>query len=133
MLSLTMRRHWGLDEPIDDTSTYFIPERPSRMHLEPVASMAKLNMALDHGQTPAKAQVNFERAIGAAQHRFGKWIHRANWSAERDSVQMVGPGFDVVLSYDDQKVYARGTVPFAFKLMEVPIKAFITQTLAEES
>jgi hypothetical protein len=45
---------------------------------------------------------------------------------------MVGPGFDVLLSYDNEKVYARGTVPLAFKLMEVPIRAFITQTLAEE-
>jgi hypothetical protein len=47
-------------------------------------------------------------------------------------VKIVGPGFDVMLSYDDQKVYARGTVPLAFKLMEAPIKAFITQALAEE-
>jgi hypothetical protein len=102
------------------------------MHLEPVPQMAKLNMAIDHGQTPAAARANFERAISAAQDRFSKWIHRAEWSTNRDSVKMVGPGFDVVLSYDDKKVYARGSVPLAFKLMEVPIKAFITQTLAEE-
>ena len=102
------------------------------MHPEPVPQMAKLNMAIDHGQTPAMARANFERAITAAQNRFSKWIHRADWSAERDSVKMIGPGFDVVLSYDDKKVYARGTVPFAFKMMEVPIKAFITQALAEE-
>ena len=89
-------------------------------------------MAIDHGHTPAVAQANFERAISAAQNRFGKWIHRTEWSARRDSVKMVGPGFDVSLSYDDQKVYARGTVPLALKLMEAPIKAFIAQALAEE-
>ena len=94
--------------------------------------MAKLDIALDHGQTPATAQANFERAITAAHSRFGKWIHRADWSADRNSVQMVGPGFDVVLSYDDQKVYARGIVPIAFKLMEAPIKAFITQALGHK-
>ena len=132
MISLTLRRHRPLNDLVDDRSTYFIPERLSRMHLDPVAQMAKLNIAIDHGQTPATAQANFERAISAAQDRFGKWIHRADWSADRDSVQMVGPGFDVVLSYDDQKVYARGTVPLAFRLMEVPIKAFITQALAHE-
>ena len=132
MLRLTLRRHQPSDDHVDVRSTYFIPERSSRMHLEPVPQMAKLNMAIDHGQTPAMARANFERAISAAQDRFSKWIHRADWSADRDSVKMVGPGFDVMLSYDDQKVYARGTVPLAFKLMEVPIRAFITQTLAEE-
>jgi hypothetical protein len=121
-----------LDGAVDDKSTYLIPERSSRMHLEPVSQMAKLNIAIDHGQPPAVAQANFERGIRAAQDRFGKWIHHADWSADRDSVKMVGPGFDVVLSYDDKKVYARGTVPFAFKMMEAPIKAFITQALAEE-
>lgn len=102
------------------------------MHREPVSQMAKLNMAIDHGQAPTVARANFERAISAAQDRFSKWIHRADWSADRASVKMVGPGFDVVLSHDDKKVYARGTVPLAFKLMEVPIKAFITQALADE-
>jgi hypothetical protein len=132
MMKLTVRRNRPLDDRADDRSTYFIPERPSRLHLEPVPQMAKLNMAIDHGQAPAVARANFERAISAAQDRFSKWIHRADWSANRDSVKMLGPGFDVVLSYDDQKVYARGTVPLAFKLMEVPIRAFITQALAEE-
>jgi hypothetical protein len=102
------------------------------MHLDPVAAMAKVNMTLDHGQPIAKAQAHFERAISAAQHRFGKYIHRVDWSPGRDSVQMVGPGFDVMLSYDEHKVHVRGTVPFAFKLMEVPIRAFITDALKHE-
>jgi hypothetical protein len=95
--------------------------------------MAKLNIAIDHGQTPAVARVNFERAITAAVERFGKWIQRADWSPNRDSVKMAGPGFDVELSYDDQKVYARGTVPIAFRLMEMPIKAFLKQALGRVS
>jgi hypothetical protein len=95
--------------------------------------MAKLNIAIDHGQTPEKAQANFELAIGSALDRFGKWIPRAEWAEDRRSVTMAGPGFDVRISYDDQKVYARGTVPLAFRLMEVPIKAFIQQTFAHKS
>jgi Putative polyhydroxyalkanoic acid system protein (PHA_gran_rgn) len=95
--------------------------------------MAKLNLALDHGQTLAEARANFERAISAAQDRFGAWIQRADWSEDRSSVRMTGPGFDVELSYDAQKVYARGTVPLAFKLMEGSIKSFIRQALAQES
>jgi hypothetical protein len=95
--------------------------------------MAKLNIAVDHGRNPAAARTNFERAISTAQHRFGKYIHRALWSEDRSSVRMAGPGFDVELSHDDKKVYANGTVPLAFKLMEGPIKAFITQALASKS
>jgi hypothetical protein len=95
--------------------------------------MAKLNIAVDHGQNPATAQANFEQAITAAQHRFGGYIHRAEWSEDRSSVRMAGPGFDVELSHDDKKVYARGTVPLAFKLMEGSIKAFITQALAPKT
>ena len=95
--------------------------------------MAKLNIAVDHGQNPATARANFEHAIAAAQHRFGKHIHRAEWSEDRGSIRMAGPGFDVELSHDDKKVYAYGTVPLALKLMEGPIKAFIAQALASKS
>jgi hypothetical protein len=116
----------------DDRSTYCILKPASRIELDTGVIMAKLNLAIDHGQTPETAHANFERAIRSAQSRFGKWIHRADWSADRKSLQMVGPGFDVVLSYDDRKVYARGNVPIAFKLMELPIKAFITQALTHE-
>jgi hypothetical protein len=91
--------------------------------------MAKLDIAIDHKQTPAVAQANFERAMSAAVERFGKWIHRTEWSPNRNSVTMTGPGFDVVVSYDDQKVYARGTVPLAFRMLEGPIKLFIKQAL----
>ena len=37
------------------------------------------------------------------------------------------------LSYDDHKVYARGSVPLAFKLFEAPIRSFIARALAEGS
>lgn len=92
--------------------------------------MAQVNIAIDHGQTPEAARANFERTVTAAQAQYGKWIHRADWSADRTRVTLVGPGYEVELSYDDQKVYARGTVPLAFKLLEGPAKAFIRQTLA---
>jgi putative polyhydroxyalkanoate system protein len=95
--------------------------------------MAKIDLEVDHGQTPMAARASFEKAISAAQGRFGTWIHRADWSADRNSVRMTGTGFDVELSYDDQKVYVRGTVPLVARLMDGPIKSFIRQALAEES
>ena len=94
--------------------------------------MAKLNIAIEHGQTLAEAQSNFERAIRAAEERFGKWIKNVAWSEDRRSVKVGGPGFDVELSYDERYVHARGDVPLAFRLMETPIKAFIKQALTHE-
>jgi hypothetical protein len=95
--------------------------------------MAQLNLAIDHGQTPEAARSNFERTITAAQTRHGRWIHRLDWSADRTRVTLFGPGYEVELSYDDQKVYARGTVPLAFRLLEGRVKAFIKQTLSSKS
>jgi Putative polyhydroxyalkanoic acid system protein (PHA_gran_rgn) len=95
--------------------------------------MARITIAVDHGQTPETAGENFEKAISAAQDRYGTWIKSADWSADRRSLRMTGPGFDVELSYDNEKVYARGSVPLAFKLMEGLIKSFIKEALAQES
>lgn len=94
--------------------------------------MARVDIAMDHGQSQVTAQANFERAIAKAQAQFGRWIHRADWSETRDSVHMSGRGFNVELSYDEQKVYARGSVPLVFKLIEGPIKRFIVRALAQQ-
>lgn len=95
--------------------------------------MAQLNIAIDHGQTPEAARNNFKRTVNAAQTKFAKWIHRVDWSADQTRVTLFGPGYEVELSYDDRKVYARGTVPLAFKMLEGPVKAFIKQTLGSKS
>jgi hypothetical protein len=91
--------------------------------------MARLDLAVDHGQNPGVARANFERAITAAQARYGKWLRRMDWSPDRTAVTIVGTGFDVEISYDDRKVYARGTIPLAFKILEGPIKAFVARAL----
>jgi hypothetical protein len=91
--------------------------------------MARLDMAVDHGQTPEQARANFEQAITAAQARYGKWVRKMDWSPDRTAVTVSGTGFDVEISYDDRKVYARGTIPMAFKILEGPIKAFVAIAL----
>lgn len=91
--------------------------------------MARLDMAVDHGQTPEVARENFEKAITAAQERYGKWLSRMEWSPDRTAVTVAGTGFDVAISYDDRKVYARGTIPLALKILEGPIKAFVAKAL----
>lgn len=91
--------------------------------------MARLDMAVEHGQTLAVAKANFETAINEARGQYPRWIQRVNWSVDRTMVDVAGPGFDVRLSYDDRKVYARGTIPLAVKLLEVPIQAFLSRVL----
>jgi hypothetical protein len=93
--------------------------------------MARVNLAVDHGQDPEAARAKFERAIASVQTRFGKWVRHVTWTDDRSSVRLAGTGFDVELTYDDQKVYVRGKVPVAFKLMERPVKTFIAQALAD--
>jgi hypothetical protein len=91
--------------------------------------MARLDIGVEHGQTPEAARQNFEQAIAAAQSQYGRWIQRLEWSPDRTAVNASGAGFDVRLSYDDRKVYARGTIPMAAKLLTGPIKAFIARAL----
>ena len=93
--------------------------------------MAQLDMAVEHGQTLEAARENFEKAVAAAQTKYGTWIRRMDWSPDRTAVNVAGTGFDVRLSYDDRKVYARGTIPMALKLLEGPIRAFVARALEE--
>jgi hypothetical protein len=92
--------------------------------------MATLNLAVDHGQTLEVARANFERAMNAAQATYGKWVRQMEWSPDRTSVKMVGIGFNLDISYDARKVYAQGTIPFAFKIFEKPLQAFLSKALA---
>jgi hypothetical protein len=95
--------------------------------------MAQVDFAVDHGQEPDAVRANFEQSIAKVQTRFATWVHQVIWSDDRTSVTLIGTGFNVVLSYDEQKVYVHGTVPIAFKMMEGPVKSLIAQALADES
>ena len=91
--------------------------------------MAQLDMAVEHGQTPEAARENFEKAIAAARTKYGRGFD--GWTGRRTGRPSASPatGFDVRLSYDDRKVYARGTIPMAPKLLEGPIRAFVARAL----
>jgi hypothetical protein len=93
--------------------------------------MAQLDIAVEHGQTAEAARENFENAIAAAHTQYGRFIWRLEWSPDLTAVAVSGAGFDVRLSHDDRKVYARGTIPVAIKLLEAPIKAFIARASKE--
>lgn len=95
--------------------------------------MAKLNMAIKHGQTPEEAQANFVKVITEAHERHGHWIKRVEWSADRTSATLTGHAYEVRLWYDEHQVYAQGHVPLAFKLLEGSIRRFVEQCLTKDS
>ncbi len=94
--------------------------------------MAELDIVVKHGQSLEAARVNFEKAITAAHHEHGRWIRTVEWSDDRTSAIVSGPAYRVTLSFDDQNVYARGTIPLALKLMERPIRRFVEEILERD-
>ena len=90
--------------------------------------MAPLNLSVKHGQTWDVARANFEKAIEAARTQFGMWIRRVEWSDDRTSAQLSGPGYSVEMSVDAHEVHARGNLPAFARLFEAPLKAFLKKT-----
>ncbi len=95
--------------------------------------MARLDLAIAHGQDAVTAGQNFEHVITAAGETYGRYIERVAWAEDRRSVALGGRGFEVVVSYDEKNVYAQGDVPFAVKLFESPIRLFVGRALAKKS
>jgi hypothetical protein len=91
--------------------------------------MAEVNISVPHGQTVEAARVNFETAIGEAQAQHGRWIQRVEWSEDRSSAVLSGPGYRVTVRFDEVNVHVRGQVPLALKLLEGPVRRFVRQTL----
>jgi hypothetical protein len=81
--------------------------------------MARLDIEVEHGQAPEAARANFETAIAAAEVPYGRRVRKLAWSPDRTAVDASGTGFDVRISYDDRKVYARGTIPMAANCVRV--------------
>jgi hypothetical protein len=92
--------------------------------------MAELNITMPHGQSPDEARVNFVKAITAAHQEHGRWIKTVEWSDDRTSALLTGPGYKVTLSFDAHNVHARGTIPLALKLLERQIRRFVEELLA---
>ena len=93
--------------------------------------MSSLNLSVEHGQTWDVARTNFTKGIEAAQSQFGTYIRRVEWSDDRTSAQLSGPGFMVEMTVDAQQVHARGDLPFFVRFFEGPLKAFLRKTFAK--
>jgi hypothetical protein len=94
--------------------------------------MSFLSLSVKHGQTWEAARVHFERGITEANATFGVWIRRVEWSADRTSAKLFGPGFEVEMWVDSQEVHARGDFSTVAQLFEVPLKAFLRQRFLKQ-
>jgi hypothetical protein len=90
--------------------------------------MPPVNMSVEHGQTWEVARSNFEKGIEAARTRFAVWIRRVDWSDDRTSARLSGPGYTLELSVDPREVHARGHLPIFASFLEAPVKAFLKKT-----
>jgi hypothetical protein len=91
--------------------------------------MRELNLKVAHGRDWDTARGNFETAIAAAQVKFARWVRRVEWSEDRASAVLHGPGYRVVLAVDREHVRASGKVPVPPQLLEPLIRPFLAETL----
>lgn len=94
--------------------------------------MATLNMSVKHGRPFEVAKTNFDKGILAAQEKHHLYIKTVEWSQDRTSAKLSGPGYEVTLHVDQDSVHANGSVPFFVKFMEGPIRKFVEETLGNQ-
>lgn len=70
--------------------------------------MNDLTFTLKHGTTQDEAREHLRSAVGEVQGRFGGMIRSADWSADGDAVQIAGPGFDVEMRVDAERLHVAG-------------------------
>jgi hypothetical protein len=73
--------------------------------------MSDINLTIKHGRTLEEARAALAEAVGQAQARFGPALQRVDWSADRSSVHLAGPGFEVDTWVDAQEVHLSGKIP----------------------
>ncbi len=91
--------------------------------------MARLNISVEHRQTPEAAQAKFEAGIEEAIGRFGSWIEEVDWSEDRQTATIRGAGYEVRLWYDERHLHASGQIPLAWKLIEPAVRGHIQRMI----
>ncbi|WP_435011691.1 polyhydroxyalkanoic acid system family protein [Tundrisphaera lichenicola] len=73
--------------------------------------MSLIEVKIEHGQTFEVAQERLSRAVGEIEAKFGSMIRRVEWSTNRESVRLEGPGVRIELRIDDHLVHVSGDIP----------------------
>ena len=91
--------------------------------------MARLDLSIEHGQSPEAARAKFEAGINEAASRYGSWIGRLDWTEDRDAAVVSGSGYEVRLWFDDRFLHAQGQIPLAWKLLEPAVRHQIRKVI----
>jgi hypothetical protein len=84
--------------------------------------MPLLSLSVKHDRTVEEAQALLERAVREVCSKFGSLIQKVDWAANRQAVQLGGPGFEVEMRVDAQDVHVTGDFPFLSNLLGGPLK-----------
>src|SRR6476646_9428286 len=67
--------------------------------------MNDLTFTLKHGTSQDEARQHLRSAVGEVQGRFGGMVRSADWSADDNAVKISGPGFDVDMRVDAERLH----------------------------
>jgi hypothetical protein len=82
--------------------------------------MPLIRLSIEHGGTEAEARRRLEAAVQEVASRFGTWLQRVDWAADRNRVRLEGRGFWVEMWVDTQAVHATGDAAIVGRLLGTP-------------
>ena len=91
--------------------------------------MAHLSLVFEHGQSPEVAKEKFLAAIREIHSRFRGSIQRLEWAEDGRAATLAGPGYEVRCWYDERDLHIDGSIPLAWKLLEVAIRSQVNRHL----
>ncbi len=79
--------------------------------------MPLINLKVQHGRPFEEAKARLGRAVGDLQGKFGAMVRTVEWSSDRDSVALGGPGFKLDVRVDASEVHVVGDLPLLASLL----------------
>jgi len=80
-----------------------------------------MHFSIKHNRTRQDACDLLQKAVDQASSNFSTMIQRIEWSADRSSVKLFGPGAQVDLWVDDFEVHATADIPALSRLLGGPL------------
>jgi hypothetical protein len=83
--------------------------------------MPLINLSLKHGRTLEDARARLESTVADVNAKFGMFVTRTEWSADRSQTKIIGTGFELDLRVDATDLYVTGDIPLIGKLLGQPL------------
>lgn len=85
--------------------------------------MSLITLSVKHGRTLDEARQRLETTVSQVQSQFASMIERTEWSADRNTVRLVGKGFWIDMRVDAVEVHVVGDIPLLGRLLGGPLTA----------